>query len=170
MTGWLGLRGGGEARVAAHRGYLSIEPKAYLDSRIEQSPHSSQQGWGPPNSNQVHPACLLSDPSHLLPLPPSRTELFPYQRVILYGVVTSIMCLDRVALKKRVVDAPEILTVIHQIPHLAELLNSLYFCKYKEFFRVSCAAPGGGQAARAAQGGEHGQGLCHGTAWGMACA
>jgi 26S proteasome regulatory subunit N7 len=44
---------------------------------------------------------------------------------------------DRVALKKSVVDAPEVLTAIGQLPQLEPFLNSLYNCKYKEFFRVS---------------------------------
>jgi 26S proteasome regulatory subunit N7 len=51
-------------------------------------------------------------------------------------VVTSVISLERTALRKRVVDAPEILTVIGQIPHLAEFLNSLYNCQYKQFFQV----------------------------------
>ncbi|GFP98179.1 26S proteasome non-ATPase regulatory subunit 6 homolog [Phtheirospermum japonicum] len=34
----------------------------------------------------------------------------------------------------KVVDAPEILTVIDKIPHLSDFLNSLYDCQYKSFF------------------------------------
>ncbi|URE47483.1 protein transport protein SEC61 subunit [Musa troglodytarum] len=34
----------------------------------------------------------------------------------------------------KVVDAPEILTVIGKIPHLSEFLNSLYGCHFKSFF------------------------------------
>lgn len=52
-------------------------------------------------------------------------------------MVTSVISLDRVALRKRVVDAPEILTVIGQIPHLSEFVNALYNCQYKQFFQVS---------------------------------
>eukprot|EP00798_Chlamydomonas_sp_ICE-L_P025811 gene25811-11486_t len=64
------------------------------------------------------------------------TELFPYTRVIFYAVVISMLALDRVSLKKKVVDAPEILTVIGQVPGLAPYLNSLYNCKYKDFFKA----------------------------------
>ncbi|KAJ6888943.1 26S proteasome non-ATPase regulatory subunit 6 [Populus alba x Populus x berolinensis] len=53
-------------------------------------------------------------------------ELFPYDTFIFYTVLTSIISLDRVSLKQKVVDAPEILTVIGKIPHLSEFLNSLY--------------------------------------------
>ncbi|KAI8016836.1 hypothetical protein LOK49_LG04G02935 [Camellia lanceoleosa] len=61
-------------------------------------------------------------------------ELFPYDNFIFYTVLTSIISLDRVSLKQKVVDAPEILTVIGKIPHLLGFLNSLYDCQYKSFF------------------------------------
>ncbi|XP_047325801.1 26S proteasome non-ATPase regulatory subunit 6 homolog [Impatiens glandulifera] len=61
-------------------------------------------------------------------------EIFPYDTFIFYTVVTSIITLDRVSLKQKVVDAPEILTVIGKIPFLSEFLNSLYECRYKSFF------------------------------------
>nr|KJB38750.1 hypothetical protein B456_006G270400 [Gossypium raimondii] len=61
-------------------------------------------------------------------------ELFPYETFIFYTVLTSIISLDRVSLKQKVVDAPEILTVIRKIPNLSEFLNSLYDCQYKSFF------------------------------------
>ncbi|GMP72683.1 hypothetical protein CsSME_00030623 [Camellia sinensis var. sinensis] len=49
-------------------------------------------------------------------------ELFPYDNFIFYTVLTNIISLDRV------VDAPEIFTVIGKIPHLLGFLNSLYDC------------------------------------------
>ncbi|CAI0468476.1 unnamed protein product [Linum tenue] len=61
-------------------------------------------------------------------------EILPYDTFIFYTVVTSIVSLDRVSLKQKVVDAPEILAVIGKIPYLSELLNSLYECQYKLFF------------------------------------
>ncbi|XP_043723595.1 26S proteasome non-ATPase regulatory subunit 6 homolog [Telopea speciosissima] len=61
-------------------------------------------------------------------------EIFPYDTFIFYTVLTSIISLDRVSLKQKVVDAPEILTVIGKIPHLSEFMNSLHGCQYKSFF------------------------------------
>jgi len=61
-----------------------------------------------------------------------------YETLIFYSVVTSVITLDRVDLKKKVVDAPEILTVIDSIPNLMSFLNSLYMCQYGAFFKV-CA-------------------------------
>ncbi|CAL9036884.1 unnamed protein product [Musa banksii] len=65
-------------------------------------------------------------------------ELFSYDTFVFYTVLTSIISLDRVSLKQKVVDAPEILTVIGKIPHLSEFLNSLYDCQYKSFFSAFC--------------------------------
>lgn len=59
-----------------------------------------------------------------------------YDTLIFYSVVTSVITLDRVNLKKKVVDAPEILTVIDSIPNLTPFLNSLYGCQYGAFFQV----------------------------------
>ncbi|KAK9054567.1 hypothetical protein SSX86_025646 [Deinandra increscens subsp. villosa] len=61
-------------------------------------------------------------------------EIFPYDTFIFYTVLASIISLDRVSLKQKVVEAPEILTVIGKIPYLSEFLNSLYDCQYKSFF------------------------------------
>ncbi|KAG2678638.1 hypothetical protein I3760_11G011200 [Carya illinoinensis] len=55
-------------------------------------------------------------------------ELFPYDTFRFYTVLTSIISLDRV------VDAPEIFSVIGKIPHLSGFMNSLYNCQYKSFF------------------------------------
>jgi len=61
-------------------------------------------------------------------------ELVDYEKFIFYTVLTSLVSLDRVTLKKKVIDSPEILAVIDNIPHLSSLLNSLYKCNYGHFF------------------------------------
>lgn len=61
------------------------------------------------------------------------TELYPYQQFIFYAVVMSVVALDRVALRTKVVDAPEILTSILDIPHLSDFLTSIFECKYATF-------------------------------------
>ncbi|KAI3876357.1 hypothetical protein MKW92_034444 [Papaver armeniacum] len=71
----------------------------------------------------------------LIPSLPSQPMSFlSYDTFIFYTVLTSIISLDRVSLKQKVVDAPEILTLLGKIPHLSEFLNSLYDCQYKSFF------------------------------------
>jgi len=64
------------------------------------------------------------------------SELFSYERCIFYTVVTALVTLDRVSLKEKVVDAPEILTVIDNVPHLKNFLTALYECDYKTFFKA----------------------------------
>ncbi len=65
----------------------------------------------------------------------SAYELLPYSAFIRYTVLTAVVTLDRVSLKKKVIDAPEVLSVIREVPHASEYLNSLYDCEYAEFFR-----------------------------------
>ena len=59
------------------------------------------------------------------------TELLPYNQFILYAVSSSLVALPRAELKPKVIDAPEILQVIGEIPHLTGLLNGLYDCQYR---------------------------------------
>ena len=66
----------------------------------------------------------------------NRSELFSYSRCINYAVIMSLVSLDRVTLKAKVVESPEVLSVIGQTPELASILNALYNCNYKEFFQV----------------------------------
>ena len=60
-------------------------------------------------------------------------ELFSYQRFIFYTIICSIISLDRPMLKKRVIDSPEVLSVIDQVPPLSSFLNSLYDSEYAAF-------------------------------------
>jgi len=64
------------------------------------------------------------------------SELFSYSRCINYAVIMSLVSLDRVTLKAKVVESPEVLSVIGQTPELASILNALYNCNYKEFFQA----------------------------------
>lgn len=70
-------------------------------------------------------------------------ELFDYTTLVFYAVITAIISLDRVNLKKKVVDCPEIRSVIGKVPHLEELIHSYYECRYdcylKAMFGLSTA-------------------------------
>jgi len=59
------------------------------------------------------------------------TELLPYNQFILYAVATSVIALPRAQQKSKVIDAPEILQVIGEMPHVGGLLNGLYSCQYR---------------------------------------
>ncbi|KAJ0397957.1 hypothetical protein ATCC90586_002020 [Pythium insidiosum] len=64
------------------------------------------------------------------------TELMPYNKMIFYCIITCVLSMGRVDLKKKIVDSPEILAVIGEIPHLTDFLNGLYECNYKRFFQA----------------------------------
>ena len=64
------------------------------------------------------------------------TEIFDYTSLVFYAVITSLVSLDRVTLKKKVVDSPEVRSVIGKVPHLEELVHSLYDCKYGGYLKA----------------------------------
>jgi len=61
-------------------------------------------------------------------------ELFSYNDFIFYAVISAMVSLDRPTLKKKILDAPEVLSVLHQIEHLGPFLNSFFNQEYKEYF------------------------------------
>lgn len=61
----------------------------------------------------------------------SATELCSYRDFILYTVITALVSVDRPTLKGSVANAPEILTMIHEIGRLEEFLQSVVACEYK---------------------------------------
>lgn len=67
------------------------------------------------------------------------TELMTYEQCVFYCVTTSLVSLERVELRKRVIDSPEILSVIDRLPNLGPLINSLYRCEYSQFFQSLAA-------------------------------
>jgi 26S proteasome regulatory subunit N7 len=62
-------------------------------------------------------------------------KLFPYNTFIFYTVVCSVVTLDRVTLRDKVVKSPDILSVIRDVPNLHPFLFSLYNCDYAQFFK-----------------------------------
>ncbi|CAO3593377.1 unnamed protein product [Absidia cylindrospora] len=64
------------------------------------------------------------------------TEMMSYQDFVKYAVLTSLISMQRVDIKKKVLDAPEILEVISDIPYLEDYMTSLYNCNYAQFFRA----------------------------------
>ncbi|KAL4444612.1 hypothetical protein ABPG77_002429 [Micractinium sp. CCAP 211/92] len=63
-------------------------------------------------------------------------ELMSYERCIFYTVLLAVVALDRPTLKSKVIDSPEVLSVIDSIPHLRPFLSSLYDCQYAAFFKA----------------------------------
>jgi 26S proteasome regulatory subunit N7 len=63
------------------------------------------------------------------------TELMEYKEFVRYAVLTASLILDRPNYKKKVLDSPEILECIHQLPHLSDFCQSFYNCQYATFFK-----------------------------------
>ncbi|KAG7663960.1 RPN7 [[Candida] subhashii] len=66
------------------------------------------------------------------------TELCSYEQIAHYAIVAGVISLDRVDLKEKVIDSPEILSIYSSAPELEPLLNltnSLYTCQYNYFFQ-----------------------------------
>lgn len=61
-------------------------------------------------------------------------ELTDYKTFVTYTVLCSMISLDRVDLREKVVKASEILEILHRCPEVQEYLFSLYNCQYKQFF------------------------------------
>lgn len=67
------------------------------------------------------------------------TEIASYEEIAEYGVLCGAICLDRVDLKRKVIDSPEVLSLLSTTPALEPLTmmtNSLYTCEYATFFRA----------------------------------
>ena len=61
-------------------------------------------------------------------------EICTYADFVSYAVLTNVLALERPALKKYIVDGPDILQVIRDMPHLRNLINALYHCDYAAVF------------------------------------
>ncbi|EFA83237.1 26S proteasome non-ATPase regulatory subunit 6 [Heterostelium album PN500] len=61
-------------------------------------------------------------------------EFIDYPIFVEYLVLTSMLHLDRVSLKTKVIDSPDVLSVIGDVPHLSELLHSYYDGEYNQYF------------------------------------
>ncbi len=66
------------------------------------------------------------------------TELCSYEAIAHCTIVAGVLSLERVDLKNKIIDSPEILSIASTTPNLEPLLNltnSLYTCEYNCFFQ-----------------------------------
>lgn len=61
-------------------------------------------------------------------------EMLSFRDYVLYTIITSLIALDRTTLKSTILESPEILSVVGEIPHLREFVTALFECRYKRFF------------------------------------
>ncbi|KAJ2782227.1 proteasome regulatory particle subunit [Coemansia interrupta] len=61
-------------------------------------------------------------------------ELMSLTDFVCHGALACAIVMTRSDIKKKVIDAPEVVEVINYIPNVDKLLRSLYDCKYADFF------------------------------------
>lgn len=67
------------------------------------------------------------------------TELMTYEDVVKYTIISGSISLERVDFRQKIVDSPEVLSVIitdKSFVSLKNMVNSLYYCNYALFFRA----------------------------------
>ena len=62
-------------------------------------------------------------------------DLLSFKDFVFYTVIASLLTEDRVIIKTKVLESPEILSVVSEVPHLLDVLTGLYECRYQDFFR-----------------------------------
>jgi 26S proteasome regulatory subunit N7 len=65
----------------------------------------------------------------------SATELYSFKKFVVYTVIMSLVSVDRPTLRDKVVEAPEILSVILEQPKIDAFMNALVNCNYKAFMQ-----------------------------------
>ena len=63
------------------------------------------------------------------------TELIAYEDFIALAIIAGVLTLPRKDLKKKVIDSPEVVSVMSSLPHLANFAGSLYHTEYAQFFK-----------------------------------
>ena len=66
-------------------------------------------------------------------------ELCSYQKFMSYAVLTNALHLPRVQLKKKLITNPHVISVLREVPNVANLMQNLYGCDYSGFFKALLA-------------------------------
>lgn len=66
----------------------------------------------------------------------SCTELCTYTDFIVYAMLTNIFYLPRTQIKTKIIDGPEILSIVNEIPVVYKLVSALYDCDYKTYLHT----------------------------------
>jgi 26S proteasome regulatory subunit N7 len=61
-------------------------------------------------------------------------DIISYNELVYYTVLTSLISIPRQDIKKKIVQGPEILAAIRELPDLKDFLEAYYKCDYKQFF------------------------------------
>ena len=64
------------------------------------------------------------------------TEMIDYNQFIFLTVLVCILKLNRTDLNKKIINSPDVISVINDIPYLYDLLHSFYDCRYADYFQA----------------------------------
>lgn len=57
-----------------------------------------------------------------------------YETLVTYAVITGIVSMDRQTIKKKIIEASEVVVYLMKLPEIKNYIESFYNCRYKEFF------------------------------------
>uniref|UniRef100_A0A7S2V782 PCI domain-containing protein n=1 Tax=Fibrocapsa japonica TaxID=94617 RepID=A0A7S2V782_9STRA len=63
-------------------------------------------------------------------------EVCSYELFVQYAAITTLLSQKRPTIKEKIIDGPEVLGVIGEMPAVRDLVNSLYDCDYGGFFKA----------------------------------
>jgi 26S proteasome regulatory subunit N7 len=58
-----------------------------------------------------------------------------YETLVTYSVVTGILSMDRMNIKKKILDSSEVIVYLMKIKEIKDYLESFYYCRYRDLFR-----------------------------------
>jgi 26S proteasome regulatory subunit N7 len=64
------------------------------------------------------------------------TELLSYENFIALCIIAGVLTLSRKDLKTKIIESPEVISVLGQLPHLKDFTTALYETEYAKFFRA----------------------------------
>ena len=67
------------------------------------------------------------------------TEICDYNQFMFYALLTNVMNLPRIELQKKIVNDPQVISVIRELPNMQTFVNSIYQCEYKPFVETLVA-------------------------------
>lgn len=62
-------------------------------------------------------------------------EICEYTEFMFFALLTSVLNVPRITLKKKVIDNPQVITIIKEVEHMNTFVNSFYDCEYSMFFK-----------------------------------
>lgn len=58
-----------------------------------------------------------------------------YETLVFYAVITAIISMDRLSLKKKVLESSEAIVSLMKQEDVKNYLESFYYCRYHDFFK-----------------------------------